>query len=312
MTPAMLLAIPAGAGLGVGAWMLLGLVPRFGAPRLARRVAPAVADLSDEARRVAGARPADPADLLGALLAGPDGRVRRTLASVLGDADAVARRLAAAGWGTGVDGYRVRQLAGAAAGGAVGLLLGLLVARQAAVPAIAPLALAVVGAVAGALAPEQLLARAVRRRTARLVEELPTVLDMLALALAAGEGVLDALRRVAGAGNGDLAAELGRVAAQAATGIPLAVALRRMAGDLEIPAVTRAVEQMVGALDRGSPLADVLRAQAQDARDDAERRMLESAGSREIAMMVPLVFLILPVTVAFAIFPGILVLQLGF
>jgi tight adherence protein C len=29
-------------------------------------------------------------------------------------------------------------------------------------------------------------------------------------------------------------------------------------------------------------------------------------------MVVPLVFLILPVTVAFAIFPGILVLQLGF
>jgi tight adherence protein C len=29
-------------------------------------------------------------------------------------------------------------------------------------------------------------------------------------------------------------------------------------------------------------------------------------------MLVPLVFLILPVTVAFAIFPGILVLQLGF
>ncbi len=29
-------------------------------------------------------------------------------------------------------------------------------------------------------------------------------------------------------------------------------------------------------------------------------------------MLVPLVFLILPVTVAFAIFPGILVLQMGF
>jgi tight adherence protein C len=29
-------------------------------------------------------------------------------------------------------------------------------------------------------------------------------------------------------------------------------------------------------------------------------------------MVAPLVFLILPVTVAFAIFPGILVLQLGF
>jgi tight adherence protein C len=30
------------------------------------------------------------------------------------------------------------------------------------------------------------------------------------------------------------------------------------------------------------------------------------------SMLVPLVFLILPVTVAFAIFPGVMVLQLGF
>ncbi len=29
-------------------------------------------------------------------------------------------------------------------------------------------------------------------------------------------------------------------------------------------------------------------------------------------MLVPLVFLILPVTVAFAVFPGIMVLKLGF
>jgi tight adherence protein C len=29
-------------------------------------------------------------------------------------------------------------------------------------------------------------------------------------------------------------------------------------------------------------------------------------------MLVPLVFLILPVTVAFAVWPGVLVLQLGF
>ena len=29
-------------------------------------------------------------------------------------------------------------------------------------------------------------------------------------------------------------------------------------------------------------------------------------------MLVPLVFLILPVTIAFAIFPGLIVLQLGF
>jgi tight adherence protein C len=56
----------------------------------------------------------------------------------------------------------------------------------------------------------------------------------------------------------------------------------------------------------------VLRAQAQDSRDQAKRELLESAGRKEVAMLVPLVFLILPTTIAFAIFPGIMVLQLGF
>jgi tight adherence protein C len=71
------------------------------------------------------------------------------------------------------------------------------------------------------------------------------------------------------------------------------------------------VEQVTGALERGTPLAEVLRAQAQDSRDEAKRELLEVAGKKEVAMLVPLVFLILPVTILFAIFPGIFVLQLG-
>ena len=41
--------------------------------------------------------------------------------------------------------------------------------------------------------------------------------------------------------------------------------------------------------------ADAVKAKPED---------LESAGKREIAMMVPVVFLVLPVTVVFALFPG--------
>jgi tight adherence protein C len=79
-----------------------------------------------------------------------------------------------------------------------------------------------------------------------------------------------------------------------------------------LPALTRAVDQLVGALERGTPLVGVFRSQAHDSRDDAKRQLIEAAGRKEVAMLVPLVFLILPVTIAFAIFPGILVLQLGF
>jgi tight adherence protein C len=38
---------------------------------------------------------------------------------------------------------------------------------------------------------------------------------------------------------------------------------------------------------------------------------MEAAGKREIAMMVPVVFLILPVTVLFAVYPGFAFLRLG-
>jgi tight adherence protein C len=66
------------------------------------------------------------------------------------------------------------------------------------------------------------------------------------------------------------------------------------------------------ALERGTPLADVFRAQAQDSREDAKRALIEVAGKKEVAMLIPLVFLILPTTIVFAIFPGIFVLQVGF
>ena len=43
----------------------------------------------------------------------------------------------------------------------------------------------------------------------------------------------------------------------------------------------------------------------------AKRALIESAGRKEIAMLVPLVFMILPLSVLFAVFPGILMLRLG-
>jgi tight adherence protein C len=155
------------------------------------------------------------------------------------------------------------------------------------------------------------LQRAARARLARMASELPTVLEFLTLSLSAGEGILDATRRISRISQGELAGELGRAIADVNTGLPFADSLAAVARDLDLPPFTRFVEQVVGALDRGTPIVEVLRAQAQDSRDDAKRQLLELAGKKEVAMLVPLVFLILPITVAFAIFPGILVLQMG-
>ena len=97
-----------------------------------------------------------------------------------------------------------------------------------------------------------------------------------------------------------------------AAGQPIAEGLAELRDELAIPSVSRLVDQVLAAIERGTPLTEVLRAQAADARDDAKRSLLEAAGTREVAMLIPLVFLILPVTVLFAVYPGLLVLQFGF
>jgi type II secretion system protein len=76
--------------------------------------------------------------------------------------------------------------------------------------------------------------------------------------------------------------------------------------------LSRFVEGIAVAIERGTPLADVLRAQAQDVRDNAKRELMETAGKKEIAMLSPVVFFILPLTVIFAVFPGLSLMRLNF
>ena len=59
------------------------------------------------------------------------------------------------------------------------------------------------------------------------------------------------------------------------------------------------------------PAQRVFATQAADAREDAKRTLIERAGRKEIYMLFPLVFLILPLSVLFAVFPGIFMLRLG-
>jgi tight adherence protein C len=297
-----------GLGIGIGLWALLSLVPSLGRPRLSSRVAPYVQDVSPDARAIVTRRPSDPLPVLGAMLAPLTDLVSR----LVGGVDATSRRLRQAGSTMTVPEFRSRQLVFAAIGAGVGVLLAIAAARAQAVPVLVQAGIVILFAVGGFVARDYLLQRAAKARLERMASELPTVLEFLTLSLSAGEGMLDAVRRIARISRGELARELSLVVAEVATGVPFAEALQRTASALDLPPFTRFVEQLVIALERGTPLAEVLRAQAQDSRDQGKRELIESAGRKEVAMLVPLVFLILPVTVAFAIFPGIMVLQLGF
>lgn len=312
MTGLLPLAVLAGLGAGLGLWLLVSLTPRLSRPNLVGRVAPYVVDVSADARELLDRRPADPLPVFGVLLEPIASRIRRGLDAMLGGRELIARRLRQAGLDSSPDAFRSRQLVWATSAAAIGVVAALALGGVPSVPLAAKAAFVFVAAIAGFTGRDYLLQRAARARVARMTKELPVVLEFLTLSLSAGEGILDAIRRVARISHGELAAELASVAYEVSSGLPLGSSLERLAVQLDVPPLTRAVEQITGALDRGTPLAEVLRAQAQDARDDAKRELLELSGKKEVAMLVPLVFLILPITIAIAIFPGLFVLRLGF
>lgn len=301
-----------GVLLGLGLWLVSAAMPRLGRPRLVDRVAPYVADLSPEARAMLARRPSDPSPVLGIVVGPVARRARGVLSDWLGGDEAIAKRLRQAGSTASVERFRGEQLAWSAAGFVIGASAALLAPTFNGLPAVVRIAMPLLAAALAAVIRDWMLQRRARRRLARISSELPTVLEFLTLSLTAGEGMLDAIRRVANTGSGELPSELARVVGEVGTGVPLGRALADLRDGLDHPALSRAVDQVLGALERGAPLAAVLRSQAGDAREEAKRTIIELAGRKEIAMLVPLIFLILPVTVAFALFPGYLVLQAGF
>ena len=301
-----------GLALGVGLWCLVSVAPRLSRPTLADRVAPYVVDASDEARRFVDRRTVDPLPIFGTVLAPVVSALRVGLGSLLGGDASVRIRLRQAGWRMSVEEFRSRQLVWAALGLAVGVAISAALATTRPIAPALAVALPAVTAGCGVALQDWRLRTRANRRVRRIADELPTVMEFLSLSLSAGEGILDAVRRLSRVGTGELARELGATVAEVSTGIPFARALTSTAAGLGLPALDRAIAAIVGALERGTPLAEVLRAQAQDSRSDAKKRLLEVAGKKEVAMLVPLVFLILPITILFAIFPGIVVLQTGF
>ncbi len=175
---------------------------------------------------------------------------------------------------------------------------------------VSSLLLCATGFAVGVLARDTYLSSQVSTRERRMLAEFPTVAELLALAVAAGESPVAALDRVVRRSGGELSRDLAGVLAAVRTGEPVSEAFDRLAQVTGLPLVARFAQGVAVAVERGTPLADVLHAQAADVREAGRRELIEVAARKEIFMMVPVVFLILPVTVLIAFWPGVIGLRL--
>ncbi|HET7735825.1 MAG TPA: type II secretion system F family protein [Nocardioidaceae bacterium] len=286
-----------GAAAGIGVAMIASRVVAVRRSALSLRVLPYLHDLSAWERPGAGWR-----HLLGRLAVRAD--------DILGGTTSVRRRLERAGLQATVHDFRVEQVVWGLAAFAGAASFSVVVALHSPDRVVPLLVLCGISLVLGVLLRDNRLSAQVAARDQRVLAEFPTVAELLALAVAAGEGPVAALERVVGRCRGALAEDLSRVLADVRTGTPVAVALDAFGNRSGLPVVARFASGMAVAVERGTPLADVLHAQAADVREARRRALIESGARREVLMMVPVVFLVLPVTVVFAFWPGVVGLDL--
>jgi tight adherence protein C len=170
--------------------------------------------------------------------------------------------------------------------------------------------LLVVAAIATYLYMDLQLTSKVKTQRSAIEAEFPAIIEMLTLAISAGESPLTALKRIAENSHGNLSIRFRQVISKVHQGLSFHAALDLMGRDLNSPLVRRFIDSLVNAMVRGAPITEVLTRHAQEAREHQRNRILAAAGKAEISMMIPVVFLILPISILFAIWPSLTNLNL--
>ncbi len=149
------------------------------------------------------------------------------------------------------------------------------------------------------------LSSLVKARRMIIESEFPAVVEMLTLAIAAGETPISAFARIADRSDAYLAEEFAKVVQQVRLGRPFHEALDEMGRNLKSASIRRFIDALVMALVRGAPIVEVLHRHVAEARINQRNLVMDKAGKAETSMMIPIVFLILPISVLFALWPSI-------
>lgn len=309
MTTPLWIAAGLAIGGGIGITMLLTVALRLNKPTLAERIAP-------QMRGHSGSKLEEQQSLttLGTLSTLTAPVIQRGVDHLnkfnLGNAQLTAR-LAQAGSRLNVADYRAQQLIMAIVAAGIATVGCVWAAINHSLHPLIGLLVVVVATTVAFFARDNFLTAQINRRRTTILAEFPTVAELLALSVAAGDSAHGALERVAITANGELAYEFNLVLADIRSGKSLVAALKACSERLKLNPVERFITGLTVAHERGTPLSTVLHAQATDVRELTKRELLEVAGKKEIGMLVPLIFGVLPLTVIFAVFPGLSLLNIG-
>ena len=193
-------------------------------------------------------------------------------------------------WGLTPEELLALSLVASSSGALFGSLFSLMLSRGALYP--------IIGTLLGGILPYLQINGLQQERGKRVQTGLPYVIDLLALGLSAGLDFTGSLRQVIDkSSNPDdpLIEELNIIQQELSMGKTRKQALLQFADRVGGETAREFVSAVVQAEERGSPLSDVLRIQAQVSRQRRSTRAEEAAATASVKMLMPMVLLFLAI-----------------
>ena len=160
---------------------------------------------------------------------------------------------------------------------------------------------------------ENLVLRRARKRERVAIEmEFPLIVELFAILIGGGMSPSSALARISEKGSGEFHAALGPIISEMRSGVNLAQALDLLNEQVDSPIVRRFCDSLAISIERGSSLIDVMGRQVEEVRQRQRLQIADRAAKAEVALMIPVVFLILPISILFALWPSYFALGGGF
>jgi tight adherence protein C len=133
--------------------------------------------------------------------------------------------------------------------------------------------------------------------------------DLLAVALVSGQNPRASIEVISDFLPNYFRDGIQKAIRENAFGKPLMIALNEMCESSQIKVLKPLINQMETALERGTPLAEVSRVFANDQRLKFRNLLTKQAASKEVSMLFPVVFVVLPSVLIVAMYPALTVLQ---
>jgi tight adherence protein C len=151
------------------------------------------------------------------------------------------------------------------------------------------------------------------RRSLEAIEaEFPLVVELFAILIGGGMSPSSALSLISQRGEGEFIRLLSPIIAQMKQGINLAQALDILNKKVDSRIIRRFCDSLAISVERGTPLIEVVGRQVEEVRQAQRMQIAERASKAEIQLMIPVVFLILPISILFALWPSYFALGKNF